>query len=78
MKRVLLTATNLLIIFFLLHNSAVAQVATPSPILPSRWDELTASDWPKALDRSSRTCILPIGILEKHGPHVPEIGRAHV
>jgi creatinine amidohydrolase len=39
--------------------------------LPSRWDELTASDWPKALERSSRTCILPIGILEKHGPHAP-------
>ena len=39
--------------------------------LHSRWDELTASDWPKALERSGNTCILPIGILEKHGPHVP-------
>jgi creatinine amidohydrolase len=39
--------------------------------LHSRWDELTASDWPKALDRSGHICILPIGILEKHGPHVP-------
>lgn len=39
--------------------------------LPSRWDELTTSDWDKALERSSRTCILPIGILEKHGPHSP-------
>src|ERR1043165_2327376 len=39
--------------------------------LPSRWDELTASDWQKALEKSNYTCILPIGILEKHGPHVP-------
>ena len=39
--------------------------------LPSRWDELTASDWPEALQRSNRTIILPIGILEKHGPHAP-------
>jgi len=39
--------------------------------LHSRWDELTASDWPKALALSNQTCILPIGILEKHGPHVP-------
>ena len=39
--------------------------------LHSRWDEITASEWPKALSMSSRTCILPIGILEKHGPHVP-------
>lgn len=39
--------------------------------LHSRWDELTASEWPKALEMSAQTCILPIGILEKHGPHVP-------
>jgi creatinine amidohydrolase len=39
--------------------------------LPVRWDELTASDWNKALLLSNNTCILPIGILEKHGPHVP-------
>ena len=39
--------------------------------LPARWDELTATDWPAALERSAYTCILPIGVLEKHGPHVP-------
>jgi creatinine amidohydrolase len=39
--------------------------------LPARWDELTASDWNNALTQSNKTCILPIGILEKHGPHVP-------
>jgi creatinine amidohydrolase len=42
-----------------------------SACLPNRWDELVASDWNKALDGSARTCILPIGILEKHGPHAP-------
>jgi len=39
--------------------------------LPARWDELTANEWSKALDKSAKTCILPIGILEKHGPHSP-------
>jgi creatinine amidohydrolase len=39
--------------------------------LHSKWEDLTASDWPKALKASNETCILPIGILEKHGPHVP-------
>jgi creatinine amidohydrolase len=39
--------------------------------LPVRWDELTASDWPAAMERSAGTVILPIGILEKHGPHAP-------
>ena len=44
---------------------------TTAQRLPARWDELTADDWQKALDSSARTCILPIGILEKHGPHAP-------
>ncbi len=39
--------------------------------LPIRWDELVASDWKAALERSKGTCLLPIGVLEKHGPHVP-------
>lgn len=39
--------------------------------VPSRWDEITASDWPLAMERSARTCVLPFGILEKHGPHAP-------
>ncbi len=39
--------------------------------LPNRWDELVASDWELALEKSNNTCILPIGILEKHGPGVP-------
>lgn len=39
--------------------------------LPARWDELTASDWSKAVQQSDSTIILPVGILEKHGPHVP-------
>lgn len=39
--------------------------------IPARWDELTASDWPTALEKSKRTIILPIGVLEKHGPHAP-------
>jgi len=56
---------KLLVIILLLAGSAMAQD------LPSRWDELTASDWPKALEKSAHTCILPIGILEKHGPHAP-------
>src|SRR4030095_11406800 len=39
--------------------------------LPARWDEITAADWNNAITKSNKTCILPIGILEKHGPHVP-------
>jgi creatinine amidohydrolase len=43
----------------------------PAQDLPFRWDELTASDWTKAQEKAAYTCVLPIGILEKHGPHAP-------
>jgi creatinine amidohydrolase len=59
------TRMRLLLLFLLLVPTAAAQE------LPSRWDELTASDWPQAQAKSNYTCILPIGILEKHGPHLP-------
>lgn len=39
--------------------------------IPARWDELTASDWPLAMEKSNKTIIFPIGVLEKHGPHAP-------
>ncbi|HYO63356.1 MAG TPA: creatininase family protein [Pyrinomonadaceae bacterium] len=56
---------KLLLASLLLAATAAAQE------LPSRWDELTASDWPKAQERAAYTCVLPVGILEKHGPHAP-------
>ena len=39
--------------------------------LPFRMEELTAPDYIKAVEKSSKTCILPIGVFEKHGPHLP-------
>lgn len=39
--------------------------------LPFRLEELTAPDFIKAVEKSSKTCILPIGVFEKHGPHLP-------
>lgn len=39
--------------------------------LSFRLEELTAPDFIKAVEKSSKTCILPIGVFEKHGPHLP-------
>lgn len=36
-----------------------------------KWEELTAPDFVEAIRRSQGTCLLPFGILEKHGPHLP-------
>lgn len=35
------------------------------------WEELTARDFPAAVAEAQQTCLLPIGVLEKHGEHLP-------
>jgi creatinine amidohydrolase len=39
--------------------------------LPVRYEELTSPDFIKAVAKSASTCVIPVGILEKHGPHLP-------
>src|SRR6202171_2694746 len=39
--------------------------------LSVRWEELSAADFRRAIEQSKGTCLLPFGILEKHGPHLP-------
>src|SRR5215831_16554537 len=39
--------------------------------LSTHWEELTADDFRHAIQQSKGTCLLPFGILEKHGPHLP-------
>lgn len=36
-----------------------------------KWEELTAEDFRTAIQQAKGTCLLPFGILEKHGPHLP-------
>jgi len=53
------------ILFILLASPASAQRLSP------KWDELTAADFVRALDASANSCVLPFGIIEKHGPAGP-------
>ena len=46
-------------------------LALSAQTLSVRWDELTAGDFVAAIQKAQNTCVLPIGILEKHGPHLP-------
>jgi creatinine amidohydrolase len=39
--------------------------------LSPNWEELTAEDFIAAVQRARGTCVLPIGIVEKHGPSGP-------
>ncbi|HLN71972.1 MAG: creatininase family protein [Methylococcaceae bacterium] len=49
----------------------IAIVSLKAQELPYRLEELTAPDYVKAVEKSAKTCILPIGVFEKHGPHLP-------
>jgi creatinine amidohydrolase len=50
---------------------AAAGAALAQEPLPVRWEELTAPDFVKAVERSRGVAVLPLGIVEKHGPHLP-------
>jgi creatinine amidohydrolase len=39
--------------------------------LPTKWEELTAADFRQGVQHAKGTCLLPFGIMEKHGPHLP-------
>jgi creatinine amidohydrolase len=64
---------SLALLLFLVQFAAQSQAqAAPTPAkLSVHWEELTASDFRGGIHRSQGTCLLPFGILEKHGPHLP-------
>jgi len=51
--------------------TSLGQTASAQTKLSAHWEELTGPDFVKAIQQAQGTCILPIGILEKHGPHMP-------
>ncbi len=53
-------------IFLLTANLAQSQTK-----LSVKWEELTAAEFRDAISKSQGVCLLPFGILEKHGPHLP-------
>jgi len=55
----------------LVASAAGAQTPAASGRLSVHWEELTAADFRDAITRAQGTCLLPIGIMEKHGPHLP-------
>lgn len=62
-------AGGLLAAIVLSTVSLVAQTNTNS--LPVKLEELSSPKFVQALDLSGRTCVIPFGIIEKHGPHLP-------
>src|ERR1700682_1571818 len=56
---------------FLMALLVCAVAARAQDTLSVRWEELTGGDFVKAIEKAQGACVLPFGILEKHGPHLP-------
>lgn len=67
MRTALLLSVNAVCVSILYAQSPPA---APPP-LSVHWEELTAADFKAGIARAQGTCLLPFGILEKHGPHLP-------
>jgi len=55
----------------LILTLALAVCAGMAQSFSVKWEELTGPDFVKALEQSKATCLLPFGIIEKHGPAGP-------
>ena len=59
---------------FAILLAALLSTATPGLAqqgLSANWEELTGPDFIQAIHQSQGVCVLPFGIIEKHGPHLP-------
>jgi len=39
--------------------------------LSVKWEELTTPEFTQAVLKSNKVCVVPLGIIEKHGPYLP-------
>jgi creatinine amidohydrolase len=67
--RSLLIVISVLLYLFPRVSRIYAQAQTSK--VSVHWEELTAADFREGIQRSQGVCLLPFGILEKHGPHLP-------
>ncbi|HOK26871.1 MAG TPA: creatininase family protein [Bacteroidales bacterium] len=62
--------TLFLLALISLAVTARGQQATKGDI-PFKYEELTSPQFVKAVEKAGGVCVIPIGVFEKHGPHLP-------
>ena len=63
---------KLLILFPVLFSMVVSSGQLSGQVnLPFKMEELTSPQFAKAVELSGGVCVIPLGIIEKHGPHLP-------
>ncbi len=62
-----------LTVYFILFLSGTFGIAQQpnANTLPVKLEELTAADFVKAAEKSGGVCVIPLGVFEKHGQHLP-------
>lgn len=63
---------SLIVTIILLMNGILALAQMNSGVsLPVKLEELTAADFVRAVEKSGGVCVIPLGVFEKHGQHLP-------
>ncbi|MGZ5438536.1 MAG: creatininase family protein, partial [Candidatus Aminicenantales bacterium] len=71
MKRSCLILAAALVVLTALAGAGPQAAKPAAAPLSVHYEELTSPDFARAVAQSGGTCIVPLGILEKHGPHLP-------
>jgi creatinine amidohydrolase len=56
----------LAIVILLIHTATLSAQS-----LSVKWEELSSAEFVNGIEKSQGTCLLPVGIMEKHGLHLP-------
>jgi len=49
----------------------LALAANVQAQLSVKWEELTTPEFSLSVEKSGKVCVVPLGIIEKHGPYLP-------
>ena len=61
---------KILLLLLLLPVATIAQQTNPGN-LSYKWEDLTSPKFPAAVELAGGVCVIPMGVIEKHGPHLP-------
>ncbi|MCX6149159.1 MAG: creatininase family protein [Ignavibacteriales bacterium] len=70
MKTIFIASLFIGVSIFIISNKIIAQEEVKDDLV-FKYEELTSPDFKDAVTKSEGTVIIPFGILEKHGPHLP-------
>ena len=62
---------KLLLLSFTIFCFAILSAQPVNNDIPFKMEELTSPQFVTAVEKAGGVCVIPLGIIEKHGPHLP-------